>query len=52
MILDKSVDIKRTIATFIGVDLKKKNNVLETFYSGLFFFLNNCKVRDDFMLLV
>lgn len=45
MILDKCSEIQRIIATFIGVDLKKKNNILETFYTGLFFFLNNCKVR-------
>lgn len=43
MILDKSVDVKRTVATFISVDLKNKN-ILETVYTGLFFFLNNCKV--------
>lgn len=43
MIHDTSVNIKRTIATFIGIDLKKKN-ILETFYTGLFFFLNNSRV--------
>lgn len=44
MILDRSDEIKRSIATFINVDLKKKNNILETFYTGLFYFLNNSKV--------
>lgn len=50
MILDASVSIKRTIATFISVDLKKKNNILETFYTGLFYFLNNCKVSWIFQI--